>query len=271
MPELPEVEVTRQGIAPAIEGALIVDVKVRIPRLRWPIPQDLGRKLAGVQIQKISRRGKYLLFHTNNGTLLCHLGMSGNLKILPHDLAPQKHDHVDIVFQHGQCLRFHDPRRFGAVLWIDGDPYQHPLLATLGPEPFSAQCSGAYLYQYSRGRTTPVKTMIMNSHVVVGVGNIYANEALFAAKILPTRQAGKVSLKRYQQLANHIKKILEQAIQQGGTTLRDFFHSDGNSGYFQLHLKVYGRKGLDCLDCDSPIRSIKLGQRSTFYCGNCQH
>lgn len=270
MPELPEVETTCRGIAPHIEGQIIKQVIVRQPKLRWPVPETLSQDLTGLCIQSVSRRAKYLLFSTASGTVLLHLGMSGNLRIMSLDQAAGKHDHVDFVFTDGTVLRLNDPRRFGAVLWTTKPAAEHQLLKDLGPEPLLSDFSGELLYSLSRNRKTAVKSFIMDSHIVVGVGNIYANEALFMAGILPTRQAGKVSLARYQKLAECIRMVLQQAILQGGTTLRDFVNETGKPGYFQQRLRVYGRAGLPCVSCNQPLTEIRIANRSTVFCPNCQ-
>lgn len=269
MPELPEVETSRRGILPYVKGQVVGAVVIRKALLRWPIPADLPQRLVNQSILDVTRRGKYLMLHTNKGCLLIHLGMSGHLRILPSGHPFQKHDHVDILFRTGQCLRFTDPRRFGAILWAT-DPNQHPLLAKLGVEPLSRQFTADYLFQYSRKRTLTIKEFIMDSHIVVGVGNIYTNEALFSAGIHPQRAAGRISLQRYQQLVIAIKVILKKAIQRGGTTLRDFQNSAGKPGYFQQHLQIYGRQGLACLQCKDILREIRLSQRSSVYCPTCQ-
>ncbi|NOT12466.1 MAG: bifunctional DNA-formamidopyrimidine glycosylase/DNA-(apurinic or apyrimidinic site) lyase [Methylococcaceae bacterium] len=270
MPELPEVETTRRGIAPYIEGQGIIDVLVRQPKLRWPVPESLSRTLTGLSIRCVSRRGKYLLFETEAGTLIVHLGMSGSLRI--HQRAPQpgKHDHLDFMFTDGIMLRFNDPRRFGAVLWTSAPVMEHSLLKHLGPEPLLPSFNGELLHELSRHRNIPVKSFIMDSHVVVGVGNIYANEALFMAGILPTRPVGNISLTRYQKLAECVRVILQDAINQGGTTLRDFVNESGKPGYFQQQLRVYGRKGLPCMVCGQPLTEIRLSNRSTVFCRHCQ-
>ena len=270
MPELPEVEITRLGIAPHITGQVIKNVVVRNRKLRWPISATLKENLLSKQFQKIERRGKYLLCYTNHGCMILHLGMSGNLRIVDSDIKPVKHDHLDILFASGKILRFHDPRRFGSVLWTRKDPLQHKLIKDLGPEPLSEEFNGEWLHQKSRKRTQVIKNFIMDSHHVVGVGNIYASESLFLAGINPNRKAGNVSLDRYERLANAIKKILKQSIKQGGTTLRDFVNGDGKPGYFQQQLNVYGKTGQPCKQCSSTIKEIKLGQRSSFYCSTCQ-
>jgi formamidopyrimidine-DNA glycosylase len=270
MPELPEVETTCRGIAPHIEGQTVKQVIVRQPKLRWPVPELLNQILAGLSIQSVSRRAKYLLFTTNAGTMLLHLGMSGSLRIMKTGQRAGKHDHIDFIFNDDTLLRFNDPRRFGAVLWTTAPATEHQLLKDLGPEPLLADFNGELLYSLSRNRKVPVKSFIMDSHIVVGVGNIYANEALFMAGILPSRQAGKISLARYQKLAESIRVILLHAIQQGGTTLRDFVNEAGKPGYFKQQLKVYGRAGLPCVHCQQPLTEIRLANRSTVFCSACQ-
>ena len=269
MPELPEVETTRRGIAPLVEGRRVNRVVIRQPRLRWPVPAVLPRRLPGLRIQRVARRAKYLLLQFEPGTLLLHLGMSGSLRVLPADTEPGPHDHFDLVLG-DRCLRLRDPRRFGAVLWTEEPPEKHPLLRHLGPEPLSAGFSGKYLYQRSRGRRAPVKSFIMDSRILVGVGNIYASEALYDAGIHPARAAGRISLVRYQRLADSIRETLEAAIEQGGTTLRDFRQADGNPGYFVRSLQVYGRAGKECPRCGSTVRQRVIGQRSSYYCPGCQ-
>ncbi|MDD5266791.1 MAG: bifunctional DNA-formamidopyrimidine glycosylase/DNA-(apurinic or apyrimidinic site) lyase [Methylococcales bacterium] len=270
MPELPEVETTCRGIAPHIEGQTIKQVIIRQFQLRWPVPESLNQILTGLSIRSVSRRAKYLLFTTSAGTMLVHLGMSGNLRIMTTGQGPGKHDHIDFIFNDGTVLRFNDPRRFGAVLWTSAPIAEHQLLKDLGPEPLLADFNGELLYSLSRNRKVRVKSFIMDSHIVVGVGNIYANEALFMAGILPSRQAGKISLARYQKLAETIQVVLQNSIQQGGTTLRDFVNEAGNPGYFKQQLRVYGRKGLPCVYCQQPLKEIRLANRSTVFCSDCQ-
>ncbi|MCB1666826.1 MAG: bifunctional DNA-formamidopyrimidine glycosylase/DNA-(apurinic or apyrimidinic site) lyase [Porticoccaceae bacterium] len=270
MPELPEVETTLRGISPYLAGKVVHDVRIREFRLRWPIPRNLPDLLLNQKILKLSRRGKYLLFQFRSGHLLMHLGMSGSLRIVGAEEVPGKHDHLDIGVDDGCLLRFSDPRRFGSALWLDGDPYQHPLLKNLGPEPLAGNFCGDYLFRRSRGRTAPVKSFLMDSRVVVGVGNIYANEALFLSGIRPDRAAGKISRLRYQQLASDVIRVLGKAIEQGGTTLKDFVGGDGKPGYFKQQLNVYGRGGEPCVSCKKALREIRLGQRSTVFCRYCQ-
>jgi len=270
MPELPEVEITRLGISPHITGQVITDVVIRNKNLRWPITATLKNNLLNNKFQKIDRRGKYLLCYTDNGCIIMHLGMSGSLRIVNKKIKPEKHDHLDILFASGNILRFHDPRRFGSVLWTRKDPLQHKLIKHLGPEPLGEDFNGEWLYRRSRKRTQAIKNFIMDSHNVVGVGNIYASESLFLAGINPKRKAGKVSLERYERLSKKIKKILKQSIKQGGTTIRNFVNGDGKPGYFQQQLSVYRRTGEPCKQCNSTIKEIKLGQRSSFYCPFCQ-
>jgi formamidopyrimidine-DNA glycosylase len=269
MPELPEVETTRRGVEPHCVGRTIQRLEVRNAQLRWPVPVDLAPALAGQTIMSVARRGKYLLFHTAKGGLLVHLGMSGSLRVVAPAAAAGKHDHIDLVLDDGTCLRYHDPRRFGCFLWQPlGE--KHPLLSNLGPEPLTDAFDGELLYRRSRGRKGPVKNFIMDGKVVVGVGNIYANEALFLCGIHPARAAGRISRARYMRLAELIKQVLTSAIDQGGTTLRDFVGGDGHPGYFAQQLYVYGRTGQPCKTCATPLRELRLGQRSSVYCVTCQ-
>ncbi len=270
MPELPEVETTRRGIEPHLLQQRITKVIVRNRKLRWPVPAQLASELHQQIVRTVLRRGKYLLIHFDHGSMILHLGMSGSLRIQPIDSAPQKHDHVEWQLSNGQCLRLRDPRRFGAVLWTRRDPLKHKLLATLGPEPLLTEFDGEYLFTRSRGRKQAIKAFIMDSKVVVGVGNIYASEALFMAGIHPLRAAGRISAIRHQQLSTAIKKVLAAAIRQGGTTLRDFTDSDGSPGYFKQQLKVYGRNGQACANCARPIRQQVIAQRASYYCPRCQ-
>lgn len=270
MPELPEVETTRRGIAPLLEGRRIAAVRVREARLRWPVPATLETTLRGARVQTVERRAKYLLLRVDAGTVILHLGMSGSLRVVPADTPAGKHDHVDLVLEDGFCLRLRDPRRFGAVLFTREAPERHALLRRLGPEPLGEAFNGDYLYARSRGRRLAVKPFLMDSTVVVGVGNIYANEALFLAGIPPGRPAGRIGPERYQALAEAVRAVLQRAIAAGGTTLRDFTAVDGAPGYFALELNVYGRAGEACPRCGTPIRMRRLGQRSTYFCARCQ-
>ena len=274
MPELPEVETTRRGIAPYLIGRRVLGVTLRRSDLRWPIPAAISELLPGQRIDAVERRAKYLLLHTELGSALLHLGMSGMLRVLPPDAPVGKHDHVDITLertatQADRILRFTDPRRFGCLLW-QAPGEIHPLLANLGPEPLTDAFDGDLLWHLSRSRTAAVKLFLMDNAVVVGVGNIYASEALFAAGIDPRRAAGSVSRVRYARLAAEVKRILAWAIERGGTTLRDFLNPDGAPGYFFRELNVYGRAGEPCHVCGTPIRQVMLGQRSTFWCPHCQ-
>lgn len=271
MPELPEVETIRRGIEPHLVGRQVDTVIIREARLRWPVPPSLSRHLTGQSFLTVQRRGKYLLLSCTQGTIILHLGMSGSLRLVPASTLPRKHDHLDIVLNNGHCLRFNDPRRFGLMLWTRENPLHHPLLETLGPEPLDSLFDGDYLFTRARHRRTPVKVFIMNHQMVVGVGNIYANEALFQAGIHPRRAAGRISLARYQQLAEAIKTVLHNAIQAGGTTLRDFVTSEGKPGYFGNQLQIYGRAAHPCPACGAPIRLTRIGQRASYYCPQCQH
>jgi formamidopyrimidine-DNA glycosylase len=270
MPELPEVETTRRGVEPHLVGQTVDRVEIREPRLRWPVSKPLARLLPGQTIHAVRRRAKYLLIEADTGIVLVHLGMSGSLRIINRETAVKKHDHVDIILKNGRILRYCDPRRFGAVLWLEGDPCQHKLLSTLGPEPLGEDFSGDHLFRRSRKRKLATKSFIMSSQVVVGVGNIYANEALFAAGIRPTRAAGRLSRAECDRLAQEITAVLERAIREGGTTLKDFVDASGKPGYFRQELQVYGRAGLPCRQCGEPLKPLKLGQRATVYCRECQ-
>lgn len=270
MPELPEVETTRRGLEPHIVEQTVRQLVVRQNRLRWPVPRALGKTLTDQRILALSRRGKYLLFGFERGTLIVHLGMSGSLRVLQDAGPPGPHDHIDLALVNGTCLRYTDPRRFGAWLWWRGDAGTHPLLKDLGPEPLGGAFSGDYLFARARGRRLAVKAFLMDSHVVVGVGNIYANEALFQAGIHPARAAGRISRERYRRLAACVQAVLEAAIRQGGTTLRDFVGGEGRPGYFRQQLQVYGRGGAACPRCASALRETRIGQRSSVYCPRCQ-
>lgn len=270
MPELPEVETVKRGITPAICGQQIESFIIRQPKLRYPIPTHLPTTLTGLKVHSIKRRSKYLLLETDLGHLIIHLGMSGRIHTLKDAPAARKHDHVDIIFKNGICLRYHDPRRFGMILWTHEDPEQHILLKHLGPEPLTTAFDGDHLFANSRKRTVSIKQYIMDSKVVVGVGNIYASESLFQAGISPKRSANKIAQLRYHKLAEKIKTVLAQAIDAGGTTLKDFSAANGKPGYFQQELYVYGRHGQQCRQCHSKVKKFTQAQRSTFYCPQCQ-
>ncbi|MCH2567898.1 MAG: bifunctional DNA-formamidopyrimidine glycosylase/DNA-(apurinic or apyrimidinic site) lyase [Pseudomonadales bacterium] len=268
MPELPEVETTRVGIGPHVIGRQVKAVVVRESRLRWPIDPGLPQYLKGQFIESVGRRAKYLLLSTSAGRLMIHLGMSGSLRVTTHDVNPETHDHVDIVFDQ-TCLRYRDPRRFGSIFWLPGEE-SHPLLDHLGPEPLTEALNGDYLHKMSRGRRGPVKAFIMNADVVVGVGNIYANESLYKAGIHPARAAGAISAKRYERLSACIKETLNAAIDAGGTSLRDFVREDGAPGYFSQALEVYGRAGEPCGQCGKALKEIRQSGRTTVFCAGCQ-
>lgn len=274
MPELPEVETVRRGISPHIVGKQIAQVRIRERRLRWPIPDGLEGWLQGRTVQQVARRGKYLLLSLDSGSaadrLIIHLGMSGRLYVIQQNEAARKHDHLDLSFADGTTLRFNDPRRFGAVLPWSRDLAQHDLIAGMGPEPLSADFGPDYLFRRSRGRKQSIKTFIMDGRIVVGVGNIYASESLFRAGIRPGTAAGRISAPAYRRLHAAIQQVLSEAIEQGGTTLRDFVGGDGKPGYFSQKLYVYGRAGEPCLRCAAPIRLRVQGQRATYYCSVCQ-
>jgi len=269
LPELPEVETTLRGIEPALKDQVIEQVRVRNASLRWPVTAAV-QQACGQRVLQLSRRAKYLLIELENGGLMCHLGMSGSLRICRDGDPHKKHDHFDLVLGSGDCIRFHDPRRFGALLWWNPPVAEHKLLRDLGPEPLSADFDGVYLLKRSRKLKLPVKNFIMNGKIVVGVGNIYASEALFMAGIHPNRAAGRIALARYQGLASMIKDVLQHAIRRGGTTLRDFHSSSGEPGYFAQELLVYDREGKACFQCQAKIRRKVIGQRSSYYCPRCQ-
>ena len=269
MPELPEVEITRRGLSPDLVGHRVGDVICRTKALRYPLPSALEEKIGGQVLCEIRRRGKYLLFQFETGVLLLHFGMSGSVRVVGKSLAAQKHDHVDISFG-AKVLRLRDPRRFGALLWLTGDPEQHPLLAVLGIEPLEDGFTPQWLFDNTRGLKAAIKTLLMDSHRIVGVGNIYASESLFRAGINPRCAAGKVSMPRMQRLVPAIQETLTAALKAGGSSLRDFIHSDGSSGYFQLEAFVYGREGEPCRVCGNTIKMIRQGQRATYYCPRCQ-
>jgi formamidopyrimidine-DNA glycosylase len=274
MPELPEVETTRRGLAPHLEGRRVLAVTLRRPDLRWPIPGEIEILLPGQTIRAVRRRAKYLLMDTDVGSAIWHLGMSGSMRVLPADTAVQAHDHVDLSIMDKtqatpRVLRFNDPRRFGCLLW-QAPGETHELLRELGPEPLEDDFDGSYLFERSRGRRAPVKAFLMDQRIVVGVGNIYAAEALFAAGVSPLRAAGKVSRERYDLIAAEIRRILAYAIRRGGTTLRDFLSPDGAPGYFEQELSAYGRGGEPCPRCGRPLKEAMLAQRATVWCGHCQ-
>jgi formamidopyrimidine-DNA glycosylase len=269
MPELPEVETTRRGLLPLV-GQTVRHVIIRNPSLRWPIPGHLSHSLNNQRLLELTRRAKYILARFDTGSLILHLGMSGRICLLAQDEPYAKHDHFDIHFTDGHVLRLRDPRRFGAVLWVEGDASQHVLLRVLGPEPLEETFNGAWLHKQIRTRSAPIKNVIMDSHMVVGVGNIYASESLFRAGISPITPANKLSLTRCNLLVAEIKSTLQDALAAGGSSLRDFFGADGNPGYFQQEYFVYGRTGQPCKQCAKAIKMLRIGQRSTFYCSGCQ-
>lgn len=269
MPELPEVEITRRGIEPFVLGKTITDITVRNPDLRRRVQRNIARLIVGRRVDRVTRRGKYLLLECTGGSLIVHLGMSGSLRVIEPGMPPGAHDHVDLVFG-GKALRMRDPRRFGLVLWNPGDASRHPLLARLGIEPLAGEFSAGFLHRVTRGRNVGIKQLLMNASVVVGIGNIYANESLFRAGILPRTRAGRLSRERCGRLAASIRDTLLDALAAGGSSLRDFVHSDGASGYFQQRYYVYDRAAQPCRVCGTKIRVARLGQRSTFYCTTCQ-
>lgn len=283
MPELPEVETTKNGVLPHIQNKTVKQLIIRQHQLRWPIPHDLPTHLDNAKLTNIERRAKYLLCHFKvathseqnvhsrmDGVVLIHLGMSGNLRIVDSNAAVQKHDHVDFVFTDGTRLRYCDPRRFGSILWLGDKAYDHALLANLGPEPLSDEFCGEYLWELSRNRHVAVKQFVMDQKTVTGIGNIYATEALFAAGLRPNKPCGKVSKATYTKFANAAKRILEKAISQGGTTLKDFVGGDGKPGYFKQELLVYGRAGQACVSCGDTLKDIKISNRASAYCPTCQ-
>ena len=269
MPELPEVETTRRGLYPLVKEKQIVDVIVRQRNLRWPIDIGFEDQLRGNAFTRLSRRGKYLLFHSKNGKMMVHLGMSGSLRVVPSRSNLRKHDHVDICFENSSILRYHDPRRFGSFFWLAPNKI-HKLLKDLGPEPLSEKFDGHYLYEMAQRRKVSVKTLIMNSSIVVGVGNIYANESLFLSGIRPDRLASSISKKRYSGLVRQIKRVLNSSIKSGGTTLRDFVREDGQPGYFKQRLFVYGRGNMQCKNCEKLLKELRINNRSTVFCSKCQ-
>ena len=270
MPELPEVETTLRGILPHVTDRTILECVLRTTKLRLPLENSLSEQLPGQKIHRIERRAKYLLFHCDHGTLILHLGMTGSLRIVSAAATEQKHDHVDLIFTDGKCLRFTDPRKFGLLIYTESPPFSHKLLTHLGPEPLTDELNGHYLWRAAKGRKITVKQFIMDQKTVVGVGNIYASEALFRAGIRPDRAAGNVGQARYEKLVGAIKEILDEAIAAGGTTISDFSQADGKPGYFTQKLQVYGRGGDPCTICHQPVHTQRLGQRSTFFCPECQ-
>ncbi len=270
MPELPEVETTRRGIEPALIDRRVIELAVHEPRLRWPVEAGIAGDVAGQRITAVRRRAKYLLIDFKRGSLLLHLGMSGSLRILPAGTGRLTHDHVDLRLDSGNTLRFNDPRRFGSLHYTTGDPALHPLLRELGVEPLDAGFTADYLFRATRGRRVAIKLLIMNSHVVVGVGNIYASEALFLAGVRPGRAASSLTRVQCARLVTAIRAVLRKAIRFGGTTLRDYVGADGQPGYFRQELYVYERAGEACRKCATPVRQITQGQRSTYYCPTCQ-
>jgi formamidopyrimidine-DNA glycosylase len=270
LPELPEVETTRRGLEPHARRRRIVEVALYERRLRWPVPARLAASVRGQRLKRVGRRAKYLLLELESGTLLLHLGMSGNIRIVPAHAPRRPHDHFDLVLDSGKALRFNDPRRFGSLIYTRGDPLAHRLLARLAPEPFDAAFDAAYLHRITRRRRVAVKPLLMNSQLVVGVGNIYASEALFRARIAPRRQARSLTRAESARLVRAVRAVLAQAIRAGGTTLRDYLKTDGEPGYFRQRLYVYERAGKPCRRCGTPVRAITQGQRSTYYCPHCQ-
>jgi len=270
VPELPEVETTRRGIEILLQNHTVDTVNIYDKRLRRPVTENLPSILPGAKLSKVTRRAKYLLLDFLYGTLVIHLGMSGSLRVVSSKSPRQKHDHVEIHFSGDLCMRFRDPRRFGLLLWLESNPMEHTLLRDLGPEPFDPVCDGGYLFDRSRGRTLAIKNFIMDAHIIAGVGNIYANESLFRARVHPGRAAGRIGLRRYQRLSNVIRSVLTGAIEVGGTTLRDFVSETGAPGYFGHELQVYGRAGEPCIHCGQALRSKMIGQRSSFFCSGCQ-
>jgi formamidopyrimidine-DNA glycosylase len=270
LPELPEVETTRRGIEAALVGRKLTGLVLRERRLRWPVPLGLDAEVRGKRVRAVSRRAKYLLIELDEGVLIAHLGMSGSLRIVDPSFPPLAHDHYDLLLDCGRCLRFNDPRRFGSLHWTRGDPAEHPLLAGLGPEPLGAAFDARYLRERARGRRAAIKQFLMDQRVVVGVGNIYASEALFRAGIHPRRAAGRISLVRLERLVTSVRAVLADAIREGGTTLRDYVSAEGTPGYFRQKLYVYERAGEPCRRCGTPVRQIVQGQRSSYYCPGCQ-
>ena len=270
MPELPEVETTKRGITPLVLGQTIARIDVRQPQLRQPVTPDICSKCRNKNIEQVTRRAKYLLLHLSDGCILIHLGMSGHLRLVSLNTPADKHDHIDVVLENGQVLRYHDPRRFGLWLYLPNHPFECKWLASLGPEPLTSYFDSLYLFHKARGKKQCIKTFIMNNQVVVGIGNIYATESLFLAGIHPLTPTGSIHLAQFEKLAYHIKAVLQQAIDAGGTTLKDFYSSTGKPGYFATKLLVYGRQGLKCVRCKSQIKTVTIANRSSAYCPGCQ-
>ena len=270
MPELPEVETTKRGITPLLVNRVITKAIVHQPQLRLSIPDEFTANIQHLKILSVTRRSKYLLIQLESGTIMIHLGMSGHLRVDSPDKELRRHDHIEIILDNKQILRYYDPRRFGLCVYTKEAPETHYLLSKLGPEPFDTQFSSAYLVRKAQGKKQPVKTFIMNNQHVVGVGNIYASESLFLSRIHPQTPAGLLSEKDFKQLIHNIREVLQSAIAAGGTTLKDFYSTDGQPGYFAVHLKVYGREHLSCFDCSTPIKNIKISGRQSAYCPNCQ-
>ena len=270
MPELPEVETTLRGIEPHIVGETVNKVTIRTDKLRWPIPTEIKRLLKGKEILSVERRAKYIFINTDIGSLIIHLGMTGSLRVIDRNTPIQKHEHIDVLFNNGQVMRYKDARKFGCFLWTKDSPHQHNLITRLGPEPLSKAFNADYLFQTCRNKKVAIKAHIMNQKHVVGIGNIYASEALFKSGISPTKAAHRVSKAKLELLVRESKKTLKAAIKQGGTTLQDYINPDGAPGYFAIKLKVYGKEGEPCPNCAKPIKSKVIGQRNSFYCSGCQ-
>jgi formamidopyrimidine-DNA glycosylase len=271
MPELPEIEATCQGLVPYVMGQQISDVIIRCWQLRWTISVNLVKLLRGQNIQGVNRRAKYILISCSNGTLIIHLGMTGRLNVVPNNTLSAKHDHVDIILSNGKTIRYTDSRRFGSIHWTAADPYKHRLLLNLGIEPLTKEFTGNYLFNKAIKKNIPIKSFLMDATIVVGIGNIYANEALFASKIKPHRLVNTIKLEKYNNLAKNIQIILKKSIHKGGTTVRDFLNVGGEPGYFVQELKVYGRQGKPCFKCNTLLKGMRLNQRLTVYCPKCQH
>jgi formamidopyrimidine-DNA glycosylase len=270
VPELPEVETTRRGIEHALLGARVLEAVVRERRLRWPIAANFETAVRGQTVRSVERRAKYIVIGFDAGSLILHLGMSGSLRLVKPGTPPRPHDHWDLQLDSGWVLRFHDPRRFGSLHWTEAAPSQHPLLLKLAPEPLSDDFDAAYLYRATRKRSVAIKQLLMNSQIVVGVGNIYASEALFHARVAPRLKARRITKTQAARLAAAVKKVLAEAIKIGGTTLRDYVDPGGSPGYFRQKLFVYERAGSACRVCKAPVKHFTQGQRSTYWCSTCQ-